>query len=410
MQYIASLLFNGKRNQRLMPGRTKSPEPSVTIIPTKTAQNSSEERWQPKRPRLLTVLFSILALIAVVHFIAVAHQSEVVVTPNTCTGLLQNTDYTQQVHLQPQTQEMGAVQMVNQLAGGQPAALVTVNDGDAQHSLDVYIYGCTSQHDTPHLNVLFMQRSLPEGTISMSSSNTLIIGQLDTNLTAQAAVLVQPLQQNIYREYRWFHGTFVQTIFPSLYPVTSRSEAEALQQQVNNGQTLPWSNPLTTAEQMAKDLFKWPTSSPQDSVLANNGTTATVQLVQQNPALQVTVTLERLLQHDSKGLWFVTEATSTGITLAQPQTGAAITSPATVTGTGALADGQLTATLFDHTLTSLTLLNNPTLPVDTGGVYTGSLFYTNNAHNQPGLLLIESLPPTSSTEAGKLVLVKVILN
>ena len=393
-----------------MPGRMKSSEPSITIIPNENAQNISEERWHPKRPRLLTMLFSILALIAVVHFIAVAHQSEIVVTPNTCPGLLQNTDYTQQVHLQPQTQNMGAVQMVDQLDGGQPAALVTVNNGDARHSLDVYIYGCSSQQNTPHLKVLFMQRSLPEGIVSVSSSNTLVIGQLDTNLTAQAAVLAQPLQQNIYREYRWFHGTFVQAIFPSLYPVTSRSEAEALQQQVNNGQTLPWSDPLATAEQMAKDLFKWPASSSQDSVLNNNGTTAHVLLIQQNPALQVTVTLERLVQHTNKGLWFVTVATSTGITLAQPQTGAAITSPATVQGAGALADGQLTATLFDHTLTSLTLLNNPTLTVDTSGAYTGSLFYTNNAHNQPGLLLIQSIPPPGSTEAGQLVLIKVILN
>jgi hypothetical protein len=393
-----------------MPGRTKSSEPSVTFIPNKTAQNTSEEQWHPKRPRLLTVLFSILALIAVVHFIAVAHQSEVVVTPNTCTGLLQNTDYTKQVHLQPQTQNMGAVQIVDQLDGGQPAALVTVTNGDAKHSLDVYIYGCALQQNTPHLNVLFTQRSLPEGIVSLSSSNTLVIGQLDTNLTAQAAVLAQPLQQNIYREYQWFHGTFVQAIFPSLYPVTSRSEAEALQQQVNNGQTLPWSDPLATAEQMAKDLFKWPASNHQDNMLDNNGTTAHVKLMQQDPALQVTVTLERLVQHTNKGLWFVTAATSTEITLAQPQTGAAITSPATVQGAGALADGQLTATLFDHTLTSLTLLNNPTLTVDTSGAYTGSLFYTNNAHNQPGLLLIQSIPPPGSTEAGKLVLIKVILN
>ncbi len=393
-----------------MPGRTKSSEPSVTIIPNKTAPTTNVERWHPKRPRLLTVLFSILALLAVVHFIVVAHQSEVVVTPNTCVGLLQNTDYTQQVHLQPQTQEMGAVQMVAQLDGGQPAALVTVTNGDTQHSLDIYIYGCTSQQHALPLNVLFMQRGLPEGTVSVSGSNTLVIGQLDTNLTAQAEVLTQPLQQNIYREYRWSHGVFVQAVFPSLYPVTSRSEAEALQQQVDNGQTLPWSDPLATAEQMAKDLFKWPASSPQDSVLDNNGTTAHVQLMQQNPTLQVTVTLERLVQNNNKGLWFVTAATSSGIALAQPQTGAAITSPATVQGTGVLADGQSTVTLFDHTLTALALLNNPTLPVDSSGAYTGSLFYTNNAHNQPGLVLLQSIPPVGSTEAGQLLLIKVILN
>jgi hypothetical protein len=250
---------------------------------------------------------------------------------------------------------------------------------------------------------------LLQGTVSVSSANTLITGELDTTLSPQASTVVQPLQQYVYREYSWQNGRLVQVTFPSLYPVTSRSEAEALQQQANDGQSVPWSDPLMTAEQMAKDIFKWAANSPQDAVLNNNGTTAQVQLVQQNPHMQVMVTLERLVQQNKTGLWFVTGAQAGGITLNQPQASSMVTSPATIGGVGALTDGQTTATLFDHTLAPLSLLNNPTLNVATNGAYTGMLYYTNSVQNQPGLLLVQSVPPNGSSETGQLLLTRVIL-
>ena len=164
-----------------------------------------------------------------------------------------------------------------------------------------------------------------------------------------------------------------------------------------------------TAEQMARDIFKWAANSPQDAVLNNNGTTAQVQLVQQNPHMQVMVTLERLVQQNKTGLWFVTGAQAGGITLNQPQASRMVTSPATIRGVGALTDGQTTATLFDHTLAPLSLLNNPTLNVATNGAYTGMLYYTNSVQNQPGLLLVQSVPPNGSSEMGQLLLTRVIL-
>lgn len=86
-----------------------------------------------------------------------------------------------------------------------------------------------------------------------------------------------------------------------------------------------------------------------------------------------------------------------------------MTSPTTIKGTGALADGQAIATLFDHTLTPLSFLNNPTLNVDASGTYSGILLYTNGVQNQPGLLLVQSLPPSGSTEAGQLLLMGILL-
>jgi len=391
-----------------MRSTTKTPDSTIIIIP-KQAKPQTDDRRRRKRPRLITVLLSLLALIAFIHFIAVIHGTNPVVMPSNCSGLIRSTDYTQVVHLQARSQEMGAVQYISQMVGGQPAALVQVMNAASQNALDVYVYGCTMQQHTPKLRTLFTQRGLIQGTVTVSAANTLVTGELDTTLSPQASTLVQPLQQNVYREYSWQNGRFVQVTYPSLYPVASRGEAEALQQQANNGQSVPWSDPMTTAEQMAKDIFKWPATSPQDKVLSNDGTMARIQLVQQNSQMQVMVTLKRLVQQNKTGLWFVTAAQTNGINLTQPQPSSVVTSPTNIKGTGALTDGQTTVTLFDHTLTSLSFLNNPALNTDTNGTYTGMLFYTNSVQNQPGLLLVQSVPPGGSNKTGQLLLTQVIL-
>lgn len=388
----------------------KRPEPAILILPKRRPSAAELAQSRRRKPHLLSLLLSLLAFIMLIHLIAVAHQTNASVAPAaTCADFIRTSDYTQLVHLQSSTQEMGAVELANQLDGGQPAALVQVTSTDAQHSLDVYIFGCTMSKLSPQMLPLFTQLHLSQGTVSISPQNTLVIGESDTSLSSQAITILQPQQQNIYREYRWQNGTFVQITFPSLYPVTSWSEAEALQQQASSGQPQMWSDPLATAEQMAKDLLKWPGNNPQDAVLHVNDTTAQVQLVQQNPQITLTVTLERLIQANSTGLWFVVGAQTHGLTLEQSDTSHTLLSPAAVKGTGALADGQTTATLFDHTLTPLSLYNDPTLNVDSQGNYSGTLFYANTLQNQQGVLLIESLPPYQSVEAGQVLLTKVIL-
>ena len=375
----------------------------IIIIPKNPARSPKHPRHHHKGPQILTILLSILALIALIHFFIAAHISGATPPAGNCTELMHSTDYTQLVHLQA-SQEMDAVQFGNSLTGGQPSALVSVTNPGSQHTLDVYIYGCTMQQHTPRLNILFTQRSLLQGTVAISSRNTLITSELDPLASPQDSTIEQPLQQNIYREYAWRNGAFVQIAFPSLYPILSRSEAEALQQQADAGQSLPWSDPLTTAEQMAKDLLNWSGNNPQDIVLSNDGTTAQVKLVQQNPALEVTVTLKRLIEQNSKGLWFVVGAQTTGITLKSVGQSPQPTSPSlTFQGTGLLADGQTTITLFDHTLTPL-ILNGISLSVYGTGAYSGTLSYGQITPDQQGVLLIQSLPPAGSTEVGQLLL------
>jgi hypothetical protein len=304
---------------------------------------------------------------------------------------------------------MEAVQFVSQLTGGMPSALVQVMSTDAQHTLDLYIYGCTMHKQTPTMTLLFQKQNLLQGVANVSLANTLITGQLDTSLSNELSTTVEPTQQNVYREYTWQNGSFVQVEFPGLYPVNSRGAAEALQQEANNGQTFPWNDPLATAEQMAKDIFQWSDSDPQDALQDNDGTTAHVVLFHAQSQMQVTVTLTRLVQPNATGLWFVTGAKTTGITINQAGFPLPVTSPIAIQGTMTVTDGSITANLFDHLLNPVQMVNTPTFSVTSDGTYSGSVLYNNGTPNQPGLLLLEEVPPTGSTEAGQLLLTNIML-
>ncbi len=367
------------------------------------------------KPHLLTVLLSILLFIVTIHFLTVWQMPGTPAAQANCAALIRNTDYSQLVHLQAQSQEMQAIQYTSQLTNNQPSSLVQVAGTDAQHILDVYVYGCVIQKSGPKLTPWFTQRGLVEGTVEVSQANTLITSEKDTTLTTAASSLLEPLQQNVFREYSWHNGAFVQVTFPSLYPVTSRSEAELLQQQQNNGQSLPWNDPLATAQQMTKDMLKWPASDARDTVYSNDGTTAVVKLFQQKPRLEVTVTLKQLLPHNANmGLWFVVSAQTAGITLGRSNVSVQnatlqVTSPQVLQGTGAVPGGQTTVTFFDHTLSPLSLLSGATLNVDGSGAYTDTLLYTNSQPDQPGLLLIQSLPQDGSDAQGQLLLEGIII-
>jgi hypothetical protein len=402
--------YSGKGSGTHMAQGTKTPGTTTHLMVVKEIIPATyTNRVYYQGPRLLTVLCSIFTLVALLHFITVMHMNNVQGKPTTCQALLTGADYAAIVHLQSDRQQMEAVQFASQLTGGQPSVLVQVADTGAQAKLDVYVFGCKLHNHTPTLTTLLTQQGLIQGNASISAVNTLLTAELDTTQTAQASVTEQPLQQSIYREYAWRNGSLAQIAFPGFYPVASRYEAEQLQQQANNGQPLLWSDPLATAEQMAGDLLHWPTTGAQNRLLSNDGNTAQVQLVAQHPHAQLIVTLQRLIQHNQQGLWFVTAARTQGITLDTSHLNAPAASPLSLQGSGALPDGQVSVTLFDHTLSPLPETNTPAFSVDASGHYSGMLSYPANLANQQALLLIQSRPPSGSQEAGQILFTGVLL-
>lgn len=356
------------------------------------ASKIEPEQQKNKRRPLLTILLSLLALIALLHFIAVTHSAYPTVVVNTCDKAIRNANYTQYVSI-AKLQEMLAVQFTDTLTSGQPSAMVQVEDKGPQHLLDIYLYGCSMEHHSPSLTLLFKRQGLIEGTATVTSAHTLSIGQLDTTLAAHANTFLLPLQENVYQEYTWQDGGLRQASFPGIYPVSSRSEAEALQGQVD--QNLPWTEPLATAEQMAQDLLKWPPKSFRSALIDANDNRAHVRLSKLQPSMEVTVSIAKLVQQDAKGLWFVTGAQTAGITLNQAHLRTTSTSPLIVQGTIAHRNSSIKATLFDHTMTPVTSLRGTAIQIRSDGSYEGKLLYAHLFPGQPGLLLLEALPPSS---------------
>lgn len=311
---------------------------------------------------------------------------------------------------------MGAVQIGDRLAGGAPAALISVITHSSPSKLDAYVFACAMQQQQPRLVQVFAQKGLLQGSAQISSSSTLIIGVRDTALTAENAAFLQPLQQNIYHEYIWQHNRFVAHPFPGIYPVTSRAEAEMLQQNANKGQNLPWNNPISTALQMSRDLLGW-INDPQARLLSQTTESTLIELTEQNPHVVLEVTLKRLLQANQAGLWFVTAAHTQGIVVTQAGTinipfQPIVTSPIRFSGVNALIDGNSSATLFDHTLTPIQQANSVKIYIQPNSIYAGTLSYPRSTQSQQGVLLIESTPKAQNNdkESGQILLMGITLN
>ncbi len=355
------------------------------------------EQRKDKRPPIVTILLAILALIALLHFIAVTHSAYPTVIANTCDKAIRNANYTQYVSL-AKSQEMLAVQFTDTLTAGQPSAMVQVADKGAQNLLDIYLYGCSTKHHNPALTLLFKRQGLVQGTANVTLAHTLSIGQLDTALTSNGNAFLLPLQENVYQEYAWQDGGLRLTSFPGIYPVASRSEAEALQEQTD--QDLPWTDPLATAEQMAQDLLKWSPKSFHSTLVDTSDAAAHVRLSKLQPSMQVTVSLAKLVQQDAKGLWFVTGAQTADITLNQAHISTANTSPLLVQGTVANSKNSMQMSLFDHTMKPITSTKGVAVRIQANGSYKGQLLYSHLFPDQPGLLLLEALPPSSGSGDG----------
>lgn len=398
---------------------SKQPAKESTTLEVRT----NKLRQPPRRPpllrrslkwRLLLLVLGSLAILFLLHVIVTYAQSPVSQISN-CAELMSMADYPQAVNLQP-GQEMAAVQMVNDLDGGAPAALVQVLSHTPQNTLDIYVFGCSIQQNQFHLTRLFTQRGLIQGGVELTPQHTLLTKMMDTRIAADVVPFLQPLQQNVYHEYAWLHGGFVQVPFAGFYPVSSRAEAEALQQNANNGESLPWNDPISTALQMSKDLLQWP-DDPQAQLLSQMGDTARVGLTRQSPHTVLVVTLKQLIQTNGSGLWFVTDARTRGMLLTSPGSldqpwQPSVSSPIHFSGANALIDGHTTATLFDHTMTPVSQATNVPLTVHRDSSYSGTLAYANLAPGQQGVLLIQSMPQTQNLgkESGQMLLTGVILN
>ncbi len=237
-------------------------------------------------------------------------------------------------------------------------AVVKVRYGGTDGLLDIAVYAnITSTHPSR----IFGLQGLPHGDVGISNYNTLLTGEIELKPSQHAGVPSTPVQQDLYREFKWSDGagTLVQIAFPGLYPDLTRYQAEFVQGEVNTGQGLQqWRlSAVTTAQNFAEFVLGWDPSAPT-TVLSGGGThDAKALILVKNPSAggaTIKLSLSRLELNTNGGIWEVTDVATDGMTIASPQKTQQLTSPVQVTGVDTALPGKPTAIkVFDHDRTEI---------------------------------------------------------
>lgn len=165
------------------------------------------------------------------------------------------------------------------------------------------------------------------------------------------------LTPDLFREFRGFDtaGTFVQVVFPGMFPDLTRWPAEADQQKVNNGQDTWKLDAVKTARRFGEQLLRTDGTATLVSGGGRRDLDALVNLTfpspgDGGPARITKVTLSRL-EGSEHGIWEVTAVDADWLFISSPQQGlnTRISSPVTVTGFGPQLEAQIGVVwVLDH--------------------------------------------------------------
>jgi hypothetical protein len=235
-------------------------------------------------------------------------------------------------------------------------ALVTVLYDGAGSVLDVYVYdNITAAQPTQ----LFKLQNLYKGSAKISGYNTVLTAEVDQASSENNGKANDALVPDLFREFKWSDGagTLAQIAFPGIFPDLTRYQAEDDQAQVNQGNQ-PWKlNATMTAQAFGASLLHWSANAPA-TVTSGGGShdaQAVVKLRNTSPGGDgVTLSMTRLEGNTNGGIWIITDVSSAGLSVTQPQSQSLIHSSVTVTGTGSAFEGVIgQVTILDHLYTNI---------------------------------------------------------
>jgi len=231
-------------------------------------------------------------------------------------------------------------------------ALVTVRYAGTGSNLDVYVFNNIVGARPLQL---FKLQGLYKGDARISAYNTILTAEVDLGSSVNSNQPDAGVVQDLFREFKWSGGagTFVQVTFPGIFPDLTRYQAEADQEQVNQGHQ-PWKlDADMTANALAVNMLKWSTSA-QATIVSGGGSRdldAVVTVKSSSPGGgTITVTLSRLEGNSNGGIWEATAVQAGNVaTITAPVNRDLLTSPVTVVGTSPAPGGSIgRVVILDH--------------------------------------------------------------
>ncbi|MEO8956237.1 MAG: hypothetical protein ABI396_12720 [Ktedonobacteraceae bacterium] len=290
--------------------------------------------------------------------------------------------------------------------------LITVRANGTGAILDVYVYNHITD---PNPAQIFKLQNLYKGDARISGYNTILTAEVDQassvnkNNTSNAALV-----QDLFREFKWSDGagTLVPVTFPGIFPDLTRYQAEAAQQEVNQGHQ-PWRLSVTqTAQALAAstNLLKWNANSPA-TIVSGGGqhdVDAVVNVKNTNAVSgTIIVTLSRLEGNSNGGIWEATSVTSHGMSITSPQERTRLSSPTAVTGSGNAFEAVIGRVfVLDHLYTDIGHADARGVIGNGNTTFSTSVTYTPTFKNgtEEGVLVLYSYSNANGSISGAVMI------
>src|SRR5258708_19157515 len=209
-------------------------------------------------------------------------------------------------------------------------ALVTVRYSGSGSNKDVYVYNKITDASPQQL---FKLQGLSHGDAKISGYNTILTAEVDQNSSVNKnAGSNAGLTQDLFREFKWSDGagTLVPVGFPGLFPDLTRFQAEADQNQVNQGQQVWKLDAGMVANTLAVTMLHC-RNNAATTIVSGGGAhdvNAVVSVKSPKPGSgTIKVTMSRLEGNANGGIWEATTVDSDGMAITSPQDIYRFTSP-----------------------------------------------------------------------------------
>lgn len=311
-------------------------------------------------------------------------------------------------------QHVESVSCANLMDNPSLQALVTDRRLDTSNTLDVFMFtNITAATPTR----VFQTYGLVKGDAKISDFSTVMTAQADQLSPLNTGKSVSAMTADLYREFKWSESarTLVQTAFPGIFPDLTRYQAEADQEQVNQGHQ-PWKLSATmVANALAVSLLDWSSSSPT-TLLSGGGThdDSAVVKVKSSAAGSgaIEVTLSRLKGNTNGGIWEAVAVAVDGMSITSPGPLAQFSSPVRVKGTGNAFEGQIGQLIvLDHLYHKIGQANATGTVGEGQTSFSTSVYFQSTfpAGIQEGVLVL-SAPSNANGSIAAAVLIKVLVN
>jgi hypothetical protein len=314
---------------------------------------------------------------------------------------------------------IGTIACANMKGDPSLQAVIPVYHTDGSQIMDVYVYDrVTGAHPVQ----LFKGDNLLRGGAMMSGYSTLLTAQVDPNSSINKDKSGDQLTVDLYREFQWDGkaGSFVQVVFPGMYPDLTRWQAEVAQHKVMLQQDTWKLDAMKTAVYfVAQFLPSAPTNPPARLQLVSGGgahdLTAQINAAFPNgtqfgPATKITL---KRLEGNVNGVWEVTAVQADWMYISSPQSGPTtrISNPVTVTGYGRQFESQVgNVYILDHLYTKIGTAYAMGSAGFGSGPFTVTVPYVSNYQGGAQEGIVELLHTGGASFDYGVVFVKVLVN